>query len=319
MAVQKASLRKILVATDFSEPAGSALRQAVYLAERTKAEITVAHVLDHVARAVEGTSFEFHWRVPPADIDRVTRKLKRETQERLNEQVAPFLWLPRKPRTETLVGVPFVEIIRLAQRKGYDLVMTGTRGLTPLRRILVGSTAERLVRKCPCPVWIVNHSHERPPRSILAPVDFSDVSGKSLEWAAFMSGISGGALSVLHVFGYPDERAEHLPEASARMDLRLQRQSVRRAAVKRLDEFVHGYLPQDVTVDQRLALGTPWRMIEVAARRVEADLIVMGSLGRTGIPGLLIGNTAEKVLRHCDRSILAVKPDGFLSPISPVL
>jgi nucleotide-binding universal stress UspA family protein len=310
-------LRKILVATDFSEPAGAALRQAVSLAEQTRAEITLVHVVEHVASAVEATSFEFHWRVPPEDIAQAGRKLQRQARERLAEQVAPFLWLPRKPRTETRAGVPFVEIVRLAQEKRFDLVMSGTRGLSAFKRFVVGSTAERLVRKCPCPVWIVRPGHEHPPRSILVPVDLSDVSGKALEWAAFLAGRTGGSLSVLHVFGSPIDETGRLPEASARMDLRLQRQAVRRALAKRLDEFAHAHVPQDTAIDQRLALGTPWQTIGVVARRVEADLIALGSVGRTGIPGFFIGNTAEKVLRRCNCSILAVKPDDFVSPVAP--
>jgi nucleotide-binding universal stress UspA family protein len=311
------NLRRILVATDFSEPAGAALKLAVCLAERTGAEIIVVHAIAHVASAVAGTSFEFHWRIPPAEIAKAERQLRRQAQEQLDEHVAPFLWLPRKPRTEVAVGVPFVEIIRLAQKRGCDLVMAGTRGLSGVKRFLVGSTAERLVRKCPCPVWIVHSEHERPPRSILAAVDFSEVSGKSLKLAAHLASLFDGSLSVLHVVSSPTEDTPRLPEASARMDLRLQRRLVRRALAQRLSEFVRAHVPEGRAVDERLSVGTPWQRIEMAARRVQADLLVLGSVGRTGIPGFFIGNTAEKVLRHCDRSILAVKPDGFVSPVGP--
>jgi nucleotide-binding universal stress UspA family protein len=98
----------------------------------------------------------------------------------------------------------------------------------------------------------------------------------------------------------------------------VQRQEIRRAAVRQLDEFVHRHVRGDLVAGQRLATGTAWRMIRAAAHALDADLIVMGSVGRAGISGLLIGNTAEKVLRVCDRSILTVKPDGFVSPVQPV-
>src|SRR5262249_7150178 len=150
----------------------------------------------------------------------------------------------------------------------------------------------------------------------LVPVDFSDVSGKSLAWAAFLSSLTGCPLSVLHVFGAPADKTVRLPEASARMDLRLERQAVRRALAKRLDEFVRAHGPRGLAVDEGRALGAPWQTIGVVARRIEADLIALGSVGRSGIPGLFIGNTAEKVLRHCDSSILAVKPDDFISPVA---
>jgi universal stress protein E len=64
-----------------------------------------------------------------------------------------------------------------------------------------------------------------------------------------------------------------------------------------------------------LAPGIAWQLIRTTARRVGADVIVMGSVGRSGISGLLIGNTAEKVLHAADASVLIVKPDGFESPV----
>jgi nucleotide-binding universal stress UspA family protein len=67
-----------------------------------------------------------------------------------------------------------------------------------------------------------------------------------------------------------------------------------------------------------LIFGTPWKEIQRLVQQLNADLIVIGTVGRNGIEGLLLGNTAEKVLDHCDCSVLTVKPDGFVSPIAPV-
>jgi nucleotide-binding universal stress UspA family protein len=315
MKPQPFKLRKLLVATDFSEHAAAALGRAVWLAEQTGAEITVAHVIADAASAVEGTSFEGHWRVPPADISKAERKLRRQARERLAKWIDPVL-LPRKRCGVVFpAGVPFVEIIRTVQRDKFDLVLAGTRGLSGLKRLFVGSTAERLVRKCPCPVWIEKAEHQWPLRSILVPVDFSDASAKGLGWAALLADLCGCPLDVLHVIAPPDE--EGLPEDTSELDTRVQRRRVRQAASGRLAAFVSAHVPAGTEVQERLALGTPWKMIALAARRTDAGLIVLGSVGRTGIPGFLIGNTAEKVLRLSGRSILTVKPDGFVSPIRP--
>src|SRR5262249_36239469 len=122
-------------------------------------------------------------------------------------------------------------------------------------------------------------------------------------------------LAVLYVFNFPSDESATLPEAIAGLDLRSQRRAIREKAAKQLSDFVTRHVPQRTSVVQQLGVGNPWQVIVRAAERLDSGLIVMGSVGRTGIPGFFIGNTGEKVLRHCDRSILAVKPDGFVSPV----
>jgi nucleotide-binding universal stress UspA family protein len=314
MPEQAFSLRKILVATDFSEHAAAALGRALSLAEHTEAEVTVAHVVTHVAAAVPGTSFEGHWRVPPAELHKAEHRLRREAAEHLEEWVAPYCRSGDRWRTETLVGVPFVELIRMVQRDGYGLVLAGTRGLTGFGRFLIGSTAERLVRKCPCPVWVVRPEHEWPLRSILVPVDYSMVNLRTLTWASHLASWAGCGLDVLHVFSLPDEDGETV---IARLNGENPRRTARQFAAEELDRFVRQHTPAGVAVQQRLGVGIPWKVIGSVARRMDASMIVMGSVGRTGLPGFFIGNTAERVLRSCDRSILAIKPEGFVSPIHP--
>lgn len=313
MPARPISLRKILVATDFSDGALAALEQAVQLADATGAELTLAHVGTDPAWAVPGTSFEVHWQVPPAEIKKVERVLRRQTEERLEQTLAPRRVPRRKLRAEALFGVPFVEIIRAVQRGGYDLVLAGTRGLSGVRRFLVGSTAERLVRKCPCPVWIVKGDRPAPPRSLLVPIDFSPASAKSLFLASFLAQLWAGSLHALHVLARVDEVAPATPTPPGRQAY-VSRRQVRRTAAKHLHSFLLDNAP-GAAVEELIAAGTPWQRIVRTARHHAIDLIVMASVGRTGIPGLFMGSTAEKVLRRGDCSILTVKPDGFVSPV----
>jgi nucleotide-binding universal stress UspA family protein len=305
--------RKILVAIDFSEPSAAALIRAVSLAEKNNAEITLLHVLTHIGDAVEGTSFEGHWRMPPAELRRAEERLRQEADDRLEAWMRPHVQA-NLLRKQIVDGAPFVEIIRAVLREQYDLVVAGTRGLSPVSRFLVGSTAERLVRKCPCPVWIVGTEHDGPLHSILVPVDFSDTSALCLQTASVLGQAFGSVINALHVLYLPRVNGLVLPEA-ADVDLRRYRREARRAAAKFLDNFVASHTLAGVSVKQHLAVGNPWKMIDSAAKRTAADVIVMGTVGRGGIAGLLIGNTAEKVLRVSGRSLLAVKPEGFVSPV----
>jgi len=308
----------ILVPTDFSEPAAAALGRAVALAEKTAAKITVAHVVPDaaIAGAVPGTSFAGHWRIPPADLEHAQAKLVATAQERLQHWMVAFQKLAPQIQTTVLVGTPFVEVIRQVQRDGHDLVLAGTRGLGVIGRLLVGSTAERLVRKCPCPVWIVHPEHEWPLRSILVGVDLTPVSGQCLRLAGALARHMNCAVTALYAFNFPAAPVVPATVMAPPEDMHASRRAARKTAARDLSDFVKEHATEGVTIQQQLALGVPWRIIERVAKRIDAGLLVMGSVGRSNIPGLLIGNTAEKVLRHTDRSILAIKPEGFVSPVT---
>jgi nucleotide-binding universal stress UspA family protein len=273
------------------------------------------NVLEHVTRAVEGTSFELHWRLPSAAVKRAERELRRQSEARLAETIKPFKGSSCKLRTDTLSGVAFVEIIRSVQKRGYDLVLAGTRGLSGAKRLVLGSTAERLVRKCPCPVWVVKGDAKTAPRSVLAPIDFTEVSLKSLRIASRLALLFGSSLDVLHAVDFRIDAVLQPPSEFGVNEPHARRREVVHAATRRMHDIVSNHVPAQLEVSQRLGLGEPSERIIAAARRTKPDLIVMGSVGRVGIPGFFIGNTAEKVLRRSDCSILAVKPDGFVSPV----
>jgi nucleotide-binding universal stress UspA family protein len=316
MSAKPANFRKILVATDFSEHAGAALGRAVTLAERCGATLHVLHVVDHVIASIPGTSFAGHWRIPPAEIRRAEKRLCRESEEQLAGWIDPFRKTGVTLRTETVVGTAFVEIIRAVLRHKHELVLAGTRGVGGLHRLLVGSTAERLVRKCPCPVWIIHPEHEWPLRRILVPVDLTEVSGKCLNLAATLAKLWKCQLLALYVLNEPAAEASIEMIQGRGTSLARQRREYRQTAADHLHEFVAAHTPDGTDVEERLGVGHAWRMIGLTAKRIDASLIVMGSVARTGIPGFLIGNTAEKVLRTCDRSLLTVKPGGFVSPVT---
>ncbi len=308
--------RNILVVTDFSEHSAAALGRALSLADNPGTKITALYVITDVASAVPGTSFAGHWRIPPGEMHHAEAKLRTAAAEHLGAWLAPLLKHGRDVVSEVRLGVPDVEIIHAVQHNKHDLVLAGTRGRSAIGRFLVGSTAERLVRNCPCPVWIVQPKHEWPIRSILVPIDLSEVSGKALRLGCALANRWSCPVTALYVFNFPKEEAVALPAGIAGLENPPSRQSVRKHASKALDEFVKQHGLPGTAIKQQLGVGYPWKVIGQAAKRIDAGVIVMGSVGRRGIPGFVIGNTAEKVLRQHDRSILTVKPDDFVSPVT---
>lgn len=304
--------RKILVATDFSSCAAAALEQAAELARPSHAKITLAHAIPLTRETME--EFVANPWYAAANVDEIEQRLQQGADARLQAAIAPYQGDGAALDCKTLWGTPFLEIIHLVQEEGYDLVAVGTRGHSPLSRFLVGSTAAKLVRKCPCPVLVAKPDSAGALASILAPVDLTESSKKSLRTAALLAEASGGELHALYVFD--DDRDGKLPPLALDFDVDegLRRRQLRRRALQQFEQFVASLgLPVQPTL--HLERGEPWKRILACSRRVDADLTVMGTVGRGGVSGLLIGNTAEKVLHSAASSLLAVKPDGFVSPV----
>ena len=102
----------------------------------------------------------------------------------------------------------------VVQQEGYDLVMTGTRGASGWKQFFVGSTAKRLIRKCPSAVWFVKAEHVQAPKVILAPSDFSDVSRKAVLKGLWLVEKSGAEFHLVHVIYSRDVRddlMEYIP------------------------------------------------------------------------------------------------------------
>ncbi len=152
------ALRHILVPTDFSEPSVIALKYAKALAENFKSSVHLLHVLDEAA-------LSYSWLVtegampPPAD-QREEEMLK-SVRDKLNKALPEAEGEKVRAQLVTRTGSPFVEIIRYAREKKIDLIVMGTHGRGPAAHMLLGSVAEKVVRKAPCPVLTVRHpEHE---------------------------------------------------------------------------------------------------------------------------------------------------------------
>lgn len=304
----------ILVGTDFSSSADAALRQAIWLARQCAAKLVLAHTLPDLRRAVHSASFKARMELLYGEDALFQREIRQKTEAAMRRLIGGMGANDLDVRFETLLGEASVELTHAVQQDGYDLVLAGTRGNAAWEEFFVGSTAKRLIRTCPAPVWIVKSEQGGPPQVILAPTDFSDVSRKAVRLGLWIAQRTNAEFHVLHVIDStdaPDELVEKLAQGGSL------REDIHEEATQRLGEFVKSLEPQGVEIQGRVSWGPPWKDIGRTAREVGADLIVMGTVGRSGVQGMLLGNTAERVLGSCDCGILSVKPDGFVSPIEP--
>lgn len=307
--------RKILAATDFSDHARMALNQAVSLAKWYGASLTLMHVARDVRAAIEVMAFGAAGGLVTGKLDSIEGDVRRESDERLQQLVAECRVAGVTANCQTLVGTPFIQLIQQVQRQGFDLVVAGMHGQSKARRFWVGSTAGKLVRKCPSAVWIARPLLTAGLGTVLVPCDFSRVSQKALRAAAALALQADAELHLLHVYNL-DELPQLMPDTSeVDEEVGRYRRIVRRGVIERLRQCLDELAIEPRRYTLHALPGIPWRTIGSAARRLKAELIVMGAVGRGGMAGLLIGNTAEKVLHTCTQSILTLKPDGFVSPV----
>jgi universal stress protein E len=217
-------------------------------------------------------------------------------------------------------GRPFMETIRTVLEGRHDLLVMPSEGRRPLASRLFGSTDLHLLRKCPCPVWVHAQGHQGGYGRVLAAVDTSPDAPENLarlvlDLATSQARREGAELHVVHAWRLEGEsllRSGRARLPGPEVDRLLE--GVRREHAARLEALLAAY-PGHEAFHVHLVKAHADRAIIDTAAAQRADLLVMGTVGRTGVPGLFIGNTAEGVLGEVKCSVLAVKPAGFVSPV----
>ena len=302
--------KKILVYVEGprSEPA---LVQAARLAKRNQAALRVLHVSKKLPEYA-------HMLAPSVRVDDFYSSTAASTKDWLEELVGPIREEGTDVTTHGLHGTPFLEVIREVQRGGHDLVIKATGEEGWFKERFFGTTDLHLLRKCPCPVWIVKPKESPEFERVLAAVDTSSkdsehagLSRKILELGSSLAESHGAEFHAMHCWERVEEGSfgpvKWVPMEEIEAALEEAKHKVRAAFQDALSKFV----PTAIHFFE----GTPGRLIPQFVEENRVDLLVMGTVGRTGVPGFFIGNTAEQILEQVECSVLAVKPDGFVSPV----
>jgi nucleotide-binding universal stress UspA family protein len=309
--------RGILAATDFSEHGLAALRRAVWVSQQSCKRLVVAHVVADLRKAIHHTSYRARIEFLEGNEEHFQRELRLEADNKLKHQIADLGSTGIEIKYETLLGEPYEELIHSVQQEGYDLLVTGTRGHRALKSLVLGSTAKRLIRKCPTSVWIVKDKEIKPPKQIVAAVDMSEVSRLALSQAAWMAQQAGAQLHVLHVIESVPLHADLLDTKVSGPPGRTLRELIENEVQQQFDQFLASTLPGGTAPTKHLLWGSPSHEVVSLANETKADLLVIGTVGRRGVEEWFLGNTAESVLNQCDCDVLTVKPADFVSPIKP--
>jgi universal stress protein E len=302
----------------------SAVARAVSLAKNNQADLTVVDVIPtQVVTAGIG--------LPPGGpiSDDLQVAVESDNRKALGAMVQPFRER-LQIRLDVLVGKTYLEAIRAVLKNGYDLLIKPAENPSWTNR-LFGSNDLHLLRKCPCPIWLMKPGEKSNYTHILAAVDFDPLAPltsevklnrKVLELAASLALSDFASLHIVHAWealaeGMLVSRGGASPKEIA--DYVEGERKRHRNGLYRLGEKLRGWIGKEaydyLSPDFHLPEGPAKKVIAPLAAELRADLVVMGTVARTGISGLFIGNTAEAILDQLTCSVLAIKPPGFKTPV----
>ena len=290
-----------------TEDDDAAVRYVARLAVATSADLTIVDVIEDippVARRLLPRS----WNLPAL--------VRAQKQARIESSAALARRLGARPTPVLLSGSPIKALVREVVRGGHDLLAVGA---TPSGTVqCVGASATRLLREAPCPVLLVDASRRRRRPRVLVAVDTdlwnskgkAALTAKLMETAAWFAEKHDGELHVIHAWVPYGERMiirAGLTTAEAQRFLVGQREESRQ-------DLEQALAPFSAHVDRahvHLVKGDPRVVIAEFATRHSIDVLVVGTVARSGVAGRIIGNTAEAVLSQMPCSMLVVKPDDW--------
>ncbi|MBB01622.1 MAG: universal stress protein [Rubinisphaera brasiliensis] len=296
-----------LVSEELSDHCENAVNRAIKLASSSGGELTFIAVIDISEQAMHLIEMHKSPEVSPVrdDASRVLQGLVDRAAEH-----------GVKASFEIELGPSADGIIKDVLRKDRTLLIIGAKASPRLSQVLFGRTAVKLLRKCPCPVLVVKPGPDPILDNVLAADDFSDVAESVLDAAVKVAQLCDARLHVLHV----EENVNDAKLASTGVpaeDLaKFREQQVTDARAKQADRLsrtdFRTLTQGSVTY---IEMGPPVSVITEKLEEHQIDLLVMGTVGRSGLSALMMGNTAERLLNAVNCSLLAIKPEDFVCPV----
>lgn len=292
---------RILCPTDFSKYSFRAADYAVSLAKHYKGEVNFVHVVPEVLLHPD----QYPYLVEPV-------RAEPEIRSRAHDRLDAFVALTRaeqiQSRFSVAEGTPVSTILNIAEDEKADLICLGTHGREGVERLVLGSVAEKVLRKAPCPVLTISEPGDedaiRPAvfKKILCAVDFATLSLRSLEYALSLAQESGGSLVLVNVVEWFSEE----PGWDVQLNVEDYRAQMEESVRDRLNEIIPEGVRDWCDVETVVRSGKPYRDILDLAKERDIDLIVMGVRGRNPLDLMLFGSTTQHVVRHAQCPVLTI-------------
>jgi nucleotide-binding universal stress UspA family protein len=291
----------ILCATDFSDFSNHTISYGVALAKEFEAKLFVSHVIDLSSVAIYG-EFQLD---PVGQQNRIMEDADAQLKKLAGGQA--ISWEPL-----ITVGKPADEISRAVEEKDIDLVITATRGRSGLKRIILGSVTERLMRTLSCPLLVVNSPEHKfisvtdqavKIEKILVGCDFSPDSGQAFKHALSLAQEFQAELHLAHVIEPPTQPDLKLEDTPVSVEIQ---QDYRDLLSRKLKEMVPVEARNWCTPKTSLLEGQPYEEIVRYAESKDIDMIVLGVRGHGLVKTLFLGSTTDRVVRRSPCPVLSV-------------
>jgi nucleotide-binding universal stress UspA family protein len=295
-----------LLATDGSPESGRAARVATELSSKLGPELHLVYV--EPTPSVYGIPERA---VYAPDTQNHLEEVEHYAQERLGEEAAKIRnYGGQVAAVHPKVGRPDAEIVRLAEELDAGLVIVGSHGFSPFKRVLLGSVSDSVVRHAKTSVLVVRGEADQLPGRVLLAIDGSKESHLATRAAAEVAGATGSELHVLSVL----ETAQLLPympypgfEAWETSGTAEEAEQHARRLLSRVSERIGA---EGTTVEEsHLAVGKPDKEIVGLAGELDAELVVLGSRGLGAVGRVLLGSVSDSVVRHALSSVLVVREE----------
>jgi universal stress protein E len=292
-------LKRIIVGHDLRAGGEAALRSAVVLAKRCSAALRLVHVVEpqHSYQRIS------HPLTSPYTIEEIAQKTGAKLQALAASPELAQLQVEYEVRT----GKPFIELIVARRAWQADLIVVG--GASQQEARFLGCTSERVVRKAMVPVMVAKGGLSAGAKTFLVPTDFSDCARKAAEEALMLAESFRGRIIFFHVVDlYPLHTVAYADEFGVSVPLPPPAPEV---IESEWQDFFSGLPLEKVDWEKCTKEGEAATAIVHEAEQRQADVIVMGTHGRTGLEYMLLGSVAEKVVRRAHCPVLTIRPEAF--------
>lgn len=290
--------KSIIVPIDFSDTSLQALDYAIALAREFGSRIQFLHVLEFPAVFNSDKPAYAAW----------DKAAKEASAQRLSELIREKTEGIASVTSDVRFGRAYQTVCERALQEKADLIVIGTHGFSGLKHVMLGSTAERVIRHAPCSVLTVRTKHVGDaksfirPKKILVPTDFSNPADEALQSAVVLAKQYDAELELLYVVPVHYAIAEY-----DQIDYTLLEVDQTKTGEEKLSELGKELLAQNISVKTNVRRGRAATEITQAATDTGADVILIATHGLTGWQHAVLGSTTEEVVRNSPCPVLVVR------------
>lgn len=287
------NLKRLCAGTNFSPESDFAVQSAAGLARAAGAHLDLVHVVHR-----------------PHLYERVLKhananegELLAGARKHLEQAASGPLFAGLSVATHVRIGIPFAELLAFCREQPPELLVVGARKRNGLTDLLLGSTAERVLRKASVPVLLAKRALQPVPQVLLTPTDFSEASRPALEEAIGLARHWKAKLVMLHVIEPIVQAYAWATDLAGGEIYVIEPEELQ----PEWDALIGSLDLSGVTWEQQTIKGETSSTVASVAQAIKADLVVMGTHGRTGLAHALLGSVAEGVARAADTCVLSVR------------